>query len=207
MKLNRLTTPMLGTNCYVLISDGQAVVIDPIPSQKITEFCELESAKITAILLTHGHFDHMMGLDFLRKQNPEAAVMIHVDDAELMSDGHKNAFYNFYNKDYDFGTADKLLIKGDAVPLGKKSISVIHTPGHTKGSVCYRIDNILFTGDTLMENGYGRCDLYSGDINQMALSLRRLTELSYNEPNITVYPGHGKSALLSDAINNIYNNK
>ena len=205
MKVNRLTTPIMGSNCYVLISDGQAVVIDPIPSKKLLEFFAAENATLTAILLTHGHFDHMLGLDFLRKQFPNATVMIHVDDAELMRDGQKNAFYNFYGKDYDFGTPDKLLIKGDEVPIGKKSLQVIHTPGHTKGSVCYRVDNLLFTGDTIMENGYGRCDLYSGNTNTMALSLRRLTELSYREPELVIYPGHGKPTLLSEAIKNIYN--
>lgn len=205
MKVNRLTTPIMGSNCYVLISDGQAVVIDPIPSEKLLEFFEAENATLSAILLTHGHFDHMLGLDFLRKQFPNAKVMIHVDDAELMRDGQKNAFYNFYGKDYDFGTPDKLLIKGDEVPIGKKSLQVMHTPGHTKGSVCYRVDNLLFTGDTIMENGYGRCDLYSGNTNTMALSLRRLTELSYREPELVIYPGHGKPALLSEAIKNIYN--
>ena len=205
MKVTRLTTPVMGSNCYVLISSGQAVIIDPIPSKKITELCEAESASITAILLTHGHFDHMLGVDFFREHTPDAKIMIHADDAELMRDSNKNAFYTIYGKSYDFGTPDKILIKGDEIQLGKKVLQVIHTPGHTKGSVCYKVGNILFTGDTIMENGYGRCDLYSGNDVAMSNTIKQLYELSYREPETVIYPGHGKPALLSDAINNIYN--
>ena len=205
MKVTRLTTPVMGSNCYVLVSDRQAVIIDPMPSKKILEICEAENAELIAILLTHGHFDHMLGLDFLREQAPNAKIMIHVDDAELMRDGQKNAFYNFYGRSYDFGEPDRLLIKGDEIQIGKKVPQVVHTPGHTKGSVCYKVGNILFTGDTVMENGYGRCDLYSGDDRAMSYTLKQLYELSYREPQIIIYPGHGKPTLLSDAINNIYN--
>jgi len=131
--------------------------------------------------------------------------MIHADDAELMSDGHKNAFFTFFGRDRDFGSSDKLLIKGDVIPIGKEKLTVIHTPGHTKGSICLRLANVLFSGDTIMADGYGRCDLYSSDASKMNISLNRLAELSQKDPRLMIYPGHGEAASLSNAIKNIYN--
>jgi len=206
MKILRLVPKMVGSNCYIIISEGIAAVIDPgVPSASIMQAIESNNAKLTSIILTHGHFDHMLGLDHLRAQNPEAEVMIHADDAELMSDGHKNAFFTFFGRDRDFGSSDKLLIKGDVIPIGKEKLTVIHTPGHTKGSICLRLANVLFSGDTIMADGYGRCDLYSSDASKMNISLNRLAELSQKDPRLMIYPGHGEAASLSNAIKNIYN--
>ena len=205
MKIIRLVPRMVGSNCYIIISDGVSAVIDPgVPSASIMQVLKDNSAKLTSILLTHGHFDHMMGLDHLRSLNPDAEVMIHADDAELMPDGNKNAFATFFGRDRDFGVPDKLLIKGDAIYVGKEKITVMHTPGHTRGSVCYRLGNVLFSGDTVMADGYGRCDLYSSDSYKMNITLNRLSELSSREPQIMIYPGHGESASLLNAIKNIY---
>lgn len=206
MKLIRLSPEMVGSNCYIIISESEAAVIDPgVSTSAIMQVIKSNDAQLTTILLTHGHFDHMLGLDHLRAQNPEAEVMIHADDAELMPDGHKNAFYNLFKKDRDFGSPDKLLIKGDIIKVGKEKLSVIHTPGHTGGSVCYRLGKLLFTGDTIMSDGYGRCDLYSGDTTKMNFSLLRLASLSETDPRLIIYPGHGDGALLSKALKNIYN--
>lgn len=206
MKILRLVPRMVGSNCYIMISEGVAAVIDPgVPSASIMQAIESNNAKLSSIILTHGHFDHMMGLDHLRTQNPEAEVMIHADDAELMSDGHKNAFFTFFGRDRDFGAPDKLLIKGDEISVGKEKLTVIHTPGHTKGSVCFKLGTVIFSGDTIMSDGYGRCDLYSSDTVKMNISLNRLAELSQKDPRIMIYPGHGEATFLSKAIKNIYN--
>jgi len=205
MKILRLSPEMVGSNCYIIISGENAAVIDPgVPSASIMRAVKENNATLEAIILTHGHFDHMLGLDNLRKQNPEAIVMIHADDAELMSDGRKNAFFNFFGRDRDFGSPDKLLINGDVIQLGTDKLTVIHTPGHTKGSVCFRLGNVLFSGDTLMSDGYGRCDLYSSDPVKMNYSLTRLSNLAAKEPKLVIYPGHGEAAYLSTAINKIY---
>ena len=206
MKLKRLVPSVIGSNTYLLFDNsGNAAVIDPgAPGNEILKAIKDENACLTMILLTHGHFDHLLGLERLRAEFPDAQIFIHADDAEMMSDGHKNAFFDFFKKDRTFGSPDKLLIQGDVLEFGGEKITVLHTPGHTNGSVCYRIGKIIFTGDTVMASGYGRCDLYSGDAHKMSFTLNRLYSMSQKEMSITIYPGHGKSSTLLDAMRSIY---
>lgn len=205
MTLTKITPSIIGANCYILISENQAVVIDPsISDEQIAKICENTGAELTAVLLTHAHFDHMLGLDRLRARFPEVPIMIHANDAELMPDGEKNAYTVFFNKQRDFGKPDKLLVGGDVIKFGSDRLTVIHTPGHTKGSVCYRSGNVLFSGDTVMYDSYGRCDLYSGDVKRMNESLNNLYSLALKNPGIVIYPGHGDKNLLIDALSEIF---
>lgn len=205
MNLFRITPQTIGSNCYIVSDKGEAVVIDPSASAaEVMKYLTQNGLTLKAILLTHGHFDHMLGLEKLRTQNPSAPVMIHADDAELMPDGHKNAFFDFFSKDRDFGNPDKLLIEGDTIPFGNMRIRVMHTPGHTKGSVCYRCAKLLFTGDTIMADSFGRLDLYSGSPAKMNHSLGKLRALAAKE-DLIICPGHGNTARLSDALYKIYN--
>lgn len=205
MNLFRITPPTIGSNCYIISDSGYALVIDPsAPASKVMNYLTSNELTLKAILLTHGHFDHMLGLEKLRTQNPSAPVMIHADDAELMPDGHKNAFFDFFSADRDFGNPDRLLIEGDTIPFGNMRIRVMHTPGHTKGSVCYSCAKLLFTGDTIMADGFGRLDLYSGNPAKMNHSLGRLRTLAA-KADLMICPGHGNTARLSDALFKIYN--
>ena len=204
MTLTKITPGIIGANCYILISDGQAVVIDPsISDEQVAKICDDAGAKLTAVLLTHAHFDHMLGLDRIRARFPDVPVMIHATDAELMDDGEKNAYTVFFNKQRSFGKPDKLLVGGDVIRFGSDKLTVMHTPGHTKGSVCYRSGNILFSGDTIMATSYGRCDLYSGDTKKMNETLNSLYALAVKNPGIVIYPGHGEKNLLIDALSEI----
>ena len=101
MKLKRLVPSVIGSNTYLLFDgNGNAAVIDPgAPGNEILKAIRDESASLTLILITHGHFDHMLGLEKLKAEYPDAQVVIHADDAELMSDGHKNDFFNIFKKD------------------------------------------------------------------------------------------------------------
>ena len=206
MKLKRLVPSVIGSNTYLLFDNsGNAAVIDPgAPGNEILRAVRNENAELKLVLLTHGHFDHILGLEKLRAECPEAEVAIHAHDAELMSDAHKNAFFDIFKKERDFGTPDKLLIQCDVIEFGNEKITVLHTPGHTAGSVCYKIGRVMFTGDTVMADGYGRCDLYSGDTNKMNFTLNRLYAMSEKEAPIVIYPGHGNSSSLSDAMRSIY---
>ncbi len=201
MEILNLYPGSFGSNCYVLLSGGHAAVIDPSANaQKILSTIKEHGAILDFILLTHGHFDHTLSLDELQEAT-HAPVYIHEADADMPSDAHKNAFYYFFQRERTYRAPDRTLKDGDTLTLGGSSIRVIHTPGHTMGSSCFLCDgNVLITGDTLFEANFGRYDLYGGDEATLFHSLRSLKTLS---PHLTIYPGHGNTARLGDALERV----
>ncbi len=198
--------PVVGSNCYILIDEGEAAVIDPsVPAAEIMRIIKSENARLVKILLTHAHCDHILCLNELRTLNPEAAVVAHADEAELMSDGEKNVSSLILGENRDYGAPDKLLIEGDVIEVGRGKIKVMHTPGHTKGSASYVLGNVIFSGDTVFSQGYGRCDFYSGNPQRLNMSLQRLKNHLQKNPKTVIYPGHGDPATLYSALNFIYN--
>ena len=119
----------------------------------------------------------------------------------MLTDGKKNAFYELFNRERSYRAAEKLLSHGDTVTLGNEKLTVFHTPGHTHGSVCFLGEGMIFSGDTLFLETYGRCDLWNGDITKMHDSLRSLRNL---DPSLTIYPGHSASGRLGDALDNVF---
>ena len=199
MKILTVCPESFGANCYLLISDGQAIVVDPAPSaDAIIKKAMAEGAKIEGIILTHGHFDHIVSVDSLRNKL-SIPLMIHKDDAEMLEDGRKNAFFDFYGMDRKYKSADTLLKDGDTVRLGNEEIKVIHTPGHSKGSVCLLCGNEMITGDTLFADSIGRCDLWGGRDDKMRESLELLRQY---DRSTKIFPGHGPSTLLGNALDN-----
>lgn len=192
------------SNCYLLrdANEGVGAVIDPSEDAKrIVDFAESKNVKIVQILLTHAHFDHMLSLDGLRSLTG-APLAMHADDVECLSDPHKSAFDLVGGEGY-FDPPERELFDGSVIGFGTHEIKVIHTPGHTNGSCCFSAGHILFTGDTLFSDGYGRCDLYGGSYAKMWRSLERLRAL---ETDYTIYPGHGDSVKLNDAFENLERN-
>lgn len=200
MDIYNLFPGSFGSNCYLLISGNQAAVVDPsadadVILQKIAE----KGATLQYILLTHGHFDHICSLDALREKTGVPAY-IHKGDADMPSDSLKNAFSVFFGQSRSYRAPEKLLADGDVLTLGDEDIRVLHTPGHTEGSVCYLCsDKLLLTGDTLFDRGFGRYDLYGGDPYKLRNSLARLALL---DGSLTVYAGHGCPTDLEDAVQN-----
>lgn len=183
-------------NCYLIAHEGHALVVDPcVTVASILQAAEAEGAILEGILLTHGHFDHILSLDTLRDATSLPAY-VHGQDDQLLPDGQKNAFALFFGRDRAFRPAERILREGDRIPLGSASVEVLHTPGHTAGSVCYLAGDALLTGDTLFADTFGRYDLFSGDLTALKGSLRRLATL---DPGLTLYPGHGESAPLGKA--------
>lgn len=200
MRIVSVCEASFGANTYLLISGSEAFVIDPAVSvSAILNAAQQEGVILKGILLTHGHFDHLLSVDTLRRA-AQIPTYIHEDDAIMLIDGKKNAFYEFFGKERVFAPADRLLCDNDELALGSEIVKVINTPGHTNGSVCYLAGDILVTGDTIFADSFGRCDLWSGDIELMSDSLRRLRAFS---PDITIYPGHGASAKLGSALDNV----
>ncbi len=199
------------SNCYILISGGKerqqgsngpfpAAVIDPSASaDSIIHFLESKNASLEKIILTHGHFDHIMSLDNLRERT-DAAVYIHREDNEMLADGEKNAYAFFFGQDRAWREADHLLVDGEIVRVGDEQLTVISTPGHSKGSICLLGEDFIFTGDTLFDGNIGRYDLHGGNMMQLYASLGRLTEL---DPGLTIYPGHGSSTALGRALSGL----
>ena len=200
MKIVPICADSYGANTYLLVSGGEAFVVDPTVSVgAIQRAAQGENATIRGILLTHGHFDHLFSLDSLRSATGIEAY-IHEKDSVMLTDGRLNAFFDFFGKERTYDPAEHLLQGGDLLTLGDEKIEVLHTPGHTEGSVCYRYGDILVTGDTLFADTYGRCDLYGGDISKMRASLKRLSAL---DGNTVIYPGHGTTEKLSHAIDSV----
>ena len=145
MELYNLYPGSWNSNCYVLISGEQgekrAAVIDPsADANTILRFIQEKNAVLELIVLTHGHFDHIMALDTLRDATGVPAY-VHESDAEMLTDGKKNAYYFFFGQDKRYRPAEKLLCHGDKLTLGTDTLEIISTPGHSKGSIC------LFCGD------------------------------------------------------------
>ena len=147
--------------------------------------------KLRYILLTHGHFDHISGVKAL-KEDFGGDVVIHREDAGCLYDKSKSLASKFFFPQHDV-TADVLVDDGQRLPFGEGEIEVIHTPGHTKGSVCYTIEDIMLSGDTLFKSSIGRTDFPGGSFEEIKASLKKLAAL---EKNYTVYPGHDVSTTL-----------
>lgn len=200
MTVENLAENGSAANCYLVCEGDTAVLIDA--SAKADDVCaalERRGARLAAVLLTHGHFDHLLYAAAI-KEATGAPLLLGEGDADLPADPEKNASLPF-GEGRAYPAADKLLREGDALSFGALSVSVWHTPGHTQGSLCYLIGDAAFTGDTLFKDGFGRTDLYGGDRRALWASLRRLRTLP---PAARIYPGHGDSALLGDLFHTIY---
>ena len=199
MKIVPIAPYSFGANTYAIISDGHAIIIDPsVTVGAITSAVAEEGAVIDAVVLTHGHFDHIVAIDTMRDALG-VKVYIHEADAEMLTDGSKNAFLTFFGRDRTYRPADKTLKDGDRLTLGNSEIKVIHTPGHSKGSICLLGDGFIVTGDTLFADTVGRSDLWGGNEAELAASLQKLRLL---DRSIMIYAGHGAPERLGIALDN-----
>lgn len=188
----------LATNCYIVTdeSTGDCAVVDPGEfSHKLDkELAKIGYDKIKLILLTHGHYDHIGGTnDLLAKTNGKAEVAVSEKDVPLLSNPVLNLSKFFTAKPIDNIRSDIALHDGDKINLGDSVFTVISTPGHTSGSVCFVCDDKIFSGDTLFYRSHGRTDFPTGDDKAMIDSLNKLANLS---GDYTVYPGHDMSTTL-----------
>lgn len=205
MKVEKFLTGIISTNCYLAINENtkQAVIIDPAACpKKILDFIEEEGLKIEAILLTHGHFDHIMGIDgFLERFS--VPVYVHEDDERVMNDPGLNQS-SIYTAGYTFAGAQYLRDR-QTLDLAGYTFEVIHTPGHTWGGCCYYIqsENILFSGDTLFQCSVGRTDFETSSTSDLISSIRE--KLMKLPDETIVYPGHmGATTIGYERENNPY---
>jgi hydroxyacylglutathione hydrolase len=189
MEITKLELGVLRANCYIVEKDGHCLIIDPgdEPEKIISQIKELS---VDGILLTHGHFDHIMGVKGLVEE---------IQAPLYLQEGALGEYLNAGSLSFVIGVnlndlvKPKFTLKKGVNNIGPFEFNVIPTPGHTPGSVCFLFGGNLFSGDTLFEDSYGRTDLPGSDFNQMKESLATLASLS---PEIKVYPGHGNFTTI-----------
>ena len=188
MKVNVMQVGTIRTNCYILEDEGTklAAIIDPGDNaDRILAAVREEGVTVQYILLTHGHYDHTTAAPELHRALPDAKIYIHQADAN----GAGSKLFPLA------GQVDGLLFydEGDTLTLGSLTIQVLHTPGHSPGSVSLLVGDTLFSGDTLFCSSMGRTDLPGGSYEQIMASLKKLGQL---KGNLKVLPGHEWASTL-----------
>lgn len=192
----------LEENTYLVCPEGRddCLLIDPGDNlSAIRRAVDDSGRQLTDILLTHAHFDHMLSAPHM-KRFTGARLHVHALDAPMLTDASLNLFQAAWcslpllpvTPDVCYAAEQEITVCGQPV-------HVLHTPGHTPGGVCYWFegDGALFSGDTLFARGYGRVDFPGGDVKQLTQSLKRLVHMA---SSIRLYPGHGESATIAEAI-------
>lgn len=207
-KFFHLYTGPLEVNTYVVINGDSGFVVDPGGNaDEIFAIFKKQKAKIDAILLTHAHFDHIGGVAQLVKIASESegktqsspTVFLHSDEVEKIG-SYKNMGFSM-NANPEKFVPDVLLNGGETLNISGLKVKVIHTPGHSKGGVCYVVGNKIFVGDTLFFMSYGRTDFYDGNAKDLKNSI--VNKLFTLKGNYTLLPGHGEPTTLEfERVNN-----
>lgn len=192
MKIKILAMGSIGTNCYVISDDAGTTAIidcdgDPRP---LFDYIAQNNLNPTHILLTHGHADHIGSVDLV-KEKYGCKVLAAKEEMPVLTDPAANC--SLYAGGELTLIPDAFVADGDVVTVGDLKFQVMLTPGHTMGSLCYLLEDNIFSGDTLFQGSCGRTDLATGDWGTILRSLKRLRDLP---GDYTVYPGHGPSTTL-----------
>lgn len=193
MEIIKCSLGVYQANCYILKKEGNVVIIDPGANVPKIQSLLNEKDHVSAILLTHGHFDHIGAVDELVSLY-QCSVYVSADELEIIQDPIKNYALNKKVK-----VSSKVISFTDHLKINDFEFIIHETPGHTIGSVCLEIEGHLFSGDTLFKGSVGRTDLYSSSSNQLKQSLKYLKTLS---PDLKVHPGHENSTTLEHEIKN-----
>jgi len=188
---------VFGENCYVIRRRDTvaALAVDPgLQLDRVRQHIESEGLTIESILVTHGHIDHVAGVPLLR-EHTGAPIAMHPDDLAIL-DWETIAQYPFVPRGFAAFSIDTRLTHGMTMAFQDLSLRVLHTPGHTQGSVCFLFGLDCFAGDTLFQRGIGRTDLPGGDTRKIVFSIQNV--LYALPPKTVVYPGHGPATTIEE---------
>ena len=196
LKLTYFQLGMLPTNVYLGVNEetGNGFLVDPAVYEPQVEdvMKEIGIKNLQYILLTHGHFDHILGVNGFLKNHPEAKVVIHREDEAFLTDPVLSHTFK-HGLTQEPIKADIIVEDGDVLAFDDTEFKVVHTPGHTRGSVVYLLDDLMFSGDTLFQLSCGCTDFPESDPAAMGPSLQKLAAL---EGNYHVLPGHNAFSEL-----------
>jgi glyoxylase-like metal-dependent hydrolase (beta-lactamase superfamily II) len=199
MKVDRLVLGEFETNCYIARSSEQAtecVIIDAgLDVRALPAFLDRHKLAPAAVILTHGHIDHIAGVNALRARFASLAVYIHKLDAELLTDSVGNLSF-MTGCDFSTEGADCLVDEPDVIDQAGIKLRVIHTPGHTPGGICLYSEQhgVVFVGDTLFADSVGRTDFPGGNMRQLIEGIKQ--KLLILPDDTVVYPGHGPETII-----------
>lgn len=198
MKYISLHLGPMATNAYIVYNEAtlSAVIFDPgYDADRVVRELSRNSLKLEYVFLTHGHSDHIDAVNSIIEKTSAGLVMCY-EDIELVGSPELNYSYMVYGKETKITHIPNIIMHDqDIVSVDGINVLCLKTPGHTKGSCVYIIDDIMISGDTLFQNGCGRTDLYGGSKTALGNSLRRLLSLPRD---YTVLPGHGPATTLSE---------
>jgi hydroxyacylglutathione hydrolase len=197
MKVHSFTIGPLETSAYLVVDERsrEALLIDPgLESEGMYDVIHKERLQLSAIVNTHGHFDHVCGNAFF-KAKTGAPVLIHPEDVPLMRQASQQALAFGFQVPAP-PPPDRLLNEGDEVTMGENRLRVFHTPGHTPGGICLYGEGVVFVGDTLFSGSVGRTDMPGGSYEILLSSIR--SKLLSLPDETVVYPGHGPSTTIGE---------
>ncbi|MCK4857069.1 MAG: MBL fold metallo-hydrolase [candidate division Zixibacteria bacterium] len=193
--LDQIVVGPLQVNCYLFgcTATGEVIVVDPgDEAERIRGAVAECRARVTAIVLTHGHYDHLGAVKEI-KETYSCQIMIHEAEAQTLVDPQENLSI-FSGDSIICPAADRLLKEGDTITVGKLSLEVLHVPGHSPGSICLKYENLLIAGDLLFLTSIGRTDLPGGSFPKLEESIQ--TKI-YTLPDDTlIFPGHGDKTTV-----------
>jgi glyoxylase-like metal-dependent hydrolase (beta-lactamase superfamily II) len=202
MKIDCLVLGSFETNCYILRESESAsncLIIDTgLEARKLVDFLRERKLNPVAVVLTHGHIDHISGLVLLRKNFPDIKTYIHKCDTNMLTDHQSNLSFlaDITPAASDVTKADFTLKEGSVIEQAGIRLEVLHTPGHTRGGICLysRKEQTIFVGDTLFANSIGRTDIPGGSTAQLIKSVKE--KLLTLPDETVVYPGHGPQTTI-----------
>jgi hydroxyacylglutathione hydrolase len=198
MKLQKIVVGQLDVNCYIISDDSmsEALIIDPGDEpEKIIEYVDANGLRPHSLLFTHAHYDHVCAVKELHDRYGAIILMHGLDKATYEMTTRQCLSWGYSPEDFPW--PERTITDGETISVGRLSFKVIHTPGHTPGSICLYGENTLFTGDTLFKGSVGRTDLPGGDSELLYRSLKRLALLP---AETRVMCGHDDETTMGDEM-------